>query len=186
MQPTRSYVLLDAVPTLHTASCDSWKARPKPASPDAAIDQDLPEEVVGYMIGARRVYSELRRLVGQIAGLLILAQASNRREALDLPSLGAANELWLSAPEQMERLRAPRRLDSNLCHLKSAHRLLGACLEYLKAPRLNDEGVDLTNALAELTKAYSHLQSAAEPRAGMTMVDFSHACCNCGQSNPGG
>jgi hypothetical protein len=181
MQPTRPYALLDAVPTIHTADCDSWKAGPNPPGAHIVIDQGLPDEVVGYVIGARRVYYELRRLVGQIAGLLILAQASNRREAFDLPILAAANEVWLSTPEQMERLRAPNRLDAHLDHLKSAHRLLGACLDALKAPRLHDEKIDLTGAVADLSSAYSHLQSASEPRSGMTMVDFSHACCNCGQ-----
>jgi hypothetical protein len=127
MQPTRSYALLDAVPTLHSADCDSPK--PNTGSAGVAIDRGLPDEIASYLIGARRVYSDLRRLVGQIAGLLILAQASNRKEALDLPILAAAKELWLSVPEQMELLRAPSRLDANLSHLRSAHRLLGSCFD---------------------------------------------------------
>jgi hypothetical protein len=184
MNPSRAYNLLDAVPTIHSATCDSWNAGSQSTAANSTIDQRLPEEYVAYAVGARRVYSELRRLVGQVAGLLILAQASNRREAFDLPTLAAANELWLSAPEQMARLRAPSRLDANLYHLKSAHRLLGDCLSSLKATRLNDDRIDLTNALADLAKAYSHLQSASEPRVGMTMVDFTSACCNCGQPNP--
>jgi hypothetical protein len=182
MQPTRSYALLDAVPTLHSADCDSRKAGPNPASAGVAIDRGLPDEIAGYVIGARRVYSDLRRLVGQIAGLLILAQASNRKEALDLPILAAARELWLSVPEQMERLRAPGRLDANLYHLRSAHRLLGSCFDSLGAFRYKDEKPNLTDALANIARAYSHLQSASEPRAGMTMVDFSQACCHCGHA----
>jgi hypothetical protein len=112
---------------------------------------------------------------------LILAQASNRKEALDLPILAAAKELWLSVPEQMERLRAPSRLDANLYHLRSAHRLLGSCFDSLGAFRCKDEKLNLTDALADIARAYSHLQSASEPRVGMTMVDFSQACCHCGQ-----
>ena len=54
MQPTRSYALLDMVPTLHTADCDSRKTDPNTASADIAIDRDLPDEIAGYMIGARR------------------------------------------------------------------------------------------------------------------------------------
>jgi hypothetical protein len=182
--PKHSYALLDAVPKIHSAECDGWKERLNSTVAQILIDQSVPDEVVGYVIEARRVYYELRRLVGQIAGLLILAQASNRREAFDLPILAAVNEIWLSTPEQMERLRAPNRLDVHLYHLKSAHRLLGACLNALKAPRVDKEKIDLTGAVADLSSAYSHLQSASEPRTGMTMVDFSHACCNCGQSNP--
>ena len=184
MQPTRSYAVLDAIPKIHGAECDGWKARPNSPGAQIVIDQSVPDEVVGYVIGARRVYYELRRLVGQIAGLLILAQASNRREAFDLPMLAAANEVWLSTPEQMEGLRAPNGLDAHLYHLKSAHRLLGACLDALTVPRLHDGKIDLTGAVADLSSAYFHLQSASEPRTGMTMVDFSQACCNCGQSNP--
>jgi len=179
MQPARSYALLDAVPTLHSADCDS--RNPNTASAGFAIDAGLPDEIAGYVIGARRVYSDLRRLVGQIAGLLILAQASNRKEALDLPMLAAARELWLTVPEQMERVRAPVRFGAHLSHLRSAHRLLGSCFDSLRTVRSKDEKPDLTEALADIARAYSHLQSASEPRAGMTMVDFSHACCHCGQ-----
>jgi hypothetical protein len=182
MQPTRSYALLDAVPTLHSADCESRKAGPSTASADIAIDRGLPDEIAGYVIGARRVYSDLRRLVGQVAGLLILAQASNRKEALDLPILAAAKELWLSVPEQMERLRAPSGLDAHLSHLRSAHRRLGSCFDSLGAFRCKDEKLNLTDALADIASAYSHLQSASEPRVGMTMVDFSQACCHCGQA----
>ncbi len=179
MQPTGSYALLDAVPTLHSADCDSRK--PSSAVAGVTIDRGLPDDMASYVIGARRVYCDLRRLVGQIAGLLILAQASNRKEALDLPILAAARELWLSVPEQMERLRSPSRLDAHLSHLRSAHRLLGSCFDALGAFRCQDEKLDLTDALADIARAYSHLQSASEPRAGMTMVDFSQACCHCGQ-----
>ncbi len=184
MPPTHSYALLDAVPTIHSADCDSWKARTNSPGADTVIDQGLPDEVIGYVVGARRVYYELRRLVGQIAGLLILAQASNRREAFDLPLLAAANEVWLSTPEQMEHLRPSNRFDAHLYHLKSAHRLLGVCLDALKVPRLDNQKIDLTVAMADLSSAYSHLQTASEPRIGMTMVDFGQACCNCGQSKP--
>jgi hypothetical protein len=85
-------------------------------------------------------------------------------------------------PEQMERLRAPGRLDANLHHLRSAHRLLGSCFDSLRAFRCKAEKLDLTDALADIARAYSHLQSASEPRVGMTMVDFSQACCRCGQA----
>ncbi len=182
MQPTRSYTLLDVVPTLHSADCDGRKTDPNTASAGVVIDPGLPDEIASYVIGARRVYSDLRRLLGQIAGLLILAQASNRKEALDLPMLAAAKELWLSVPERMECLRAPSRLDAHLSHLKSAHRLLGSCFDSLRAFRCKDEKLNLKDALADITRAYAHLQSASEPRVGMTMVDFSQACCHSGQA----
>jgi hypothetical protein len=183
MQPRHSFSLLDAVPMIHSADCQTWSESSNLLIQGAEINQELPDEVVAYALGARRVYSELRRLVGQIAGLLILAQASGRRDAFDLPTLAAANDLWRSAPEQLEKLRVPRGLDANLYHLRSAHKLLGGCLDALSAPRLSDNRPDLTAALADLAGAYSQLQSASEPRVGMTMVDFSHACCNCGRAN---
>jgi hypothetical protein len=176
MRASQAYRLLDAAPAIHSAACDSWNA-------GTPVDQGLPDDVVAYAVAARRVYSELRRLVGQIAGLLILAQASNRREALDLPALAGANELWQATPELFERLSPPRRLDVHLYRLKSAHALLGDCLSSLRSIALRDGGVDLTDALAKLSQAYSHLQLASEPRVGMSMVDFSAACCNCGQPN---
>jgi hypothetical protein len=183
MQPPRSQSMLDAVSAIHSADCQTWGEGSHSLTQDAAIGQKLPDEVVAYAMGARRVYSDLRRLVGQMAGLLILAQASDRRDAFDLPTHAAANELWRSVPERLENLRVPRRLDVNLYHLQSAHKLLGICLAALRAPRLTDSRLDLTAAMADLARAYTHLQSASEPRVGMTMVEFSHACCNCGRTN---
>ncbi len=182
MQSHRSLSLLDAVPSIHAADCQSW-GQAAGAVSGPAITPDLPDDVAAYAAGARAVYSDLRRLVGQLAGLLILAQASNRREAFDLPTLVAARELWQSLPERLDGLRAPGRLDANAYQLRATHRLLGDCLEALRDPRLNgDDRPDLSAAMAGLARAYTHLQAASEPRVGMTMVDFSHACCNCGQA----
>ncbi|MDQ0467890.1 hypothetical protein [Labrys wisconsinensis] len=177
MTASRSWSLLDAAAEVHRPGCPSlsgFAATPADAMPDGA-----PDAVVAYGLEARRVYSDLRRLIGQTAGLLILAQASRRREALDLPTLAGAQELWGEVAERLGGLSAPQRLDPNLRHLIAAHRLAGSCLTALRAPVLADGAPDLTVALGNLTAAYRHLQAASEERLGMTMVDFRHSCCNC-------
>jgi hypothetical protein len=31
----------------------------------------------------------------------------------------------------------------------------------------------------QIKRAYAHLEAASAPRAGLQMVDFTHACCAC-------
>ncbi len=181
---TRStgFSLLDAVPTIHSVDCGVWGG--PQSAPTATIDAEaIPEDVVAYVSAARKVYDDLRALIGQVAGLMILAQASGKREAFDLPTFAAARERWSEVAEAFGRLTVPRRLDANLYRLKLTHRLIGQCIDALKAPRLVAQSLDLTAASADLSAAYAHLQAASEPRVGMTMVDFNHACCSCGRSN---
>jgi hypothetical protein len=172
--------LLDAASHVHRPECASLAANP-PAIPDVdRVPEDASDEVIAYGLQARRIYADLKRVIGQTAGLLILAQASGRREAFDLPSLANAQDLWLETRDRLGSLSAPTRLDPNLRRMVAAHRLVGACLTSLHAPRLADGAPDLTVALDNLSAAYKHLQAASEDRFGMTMVDFRHSCCNCG------
>ncbi|MBN9059333.1 MAG: hypothetical protein J0H21_09090, partial [Rhizobiales bacterium] len=52
-----------------------------------AAEEALADRVVVYRVEAGKAYEAFRRLIGQLAGLLILVQASGRREVLDLPDL---------------------------------------------------------------------------------------------------
>lgn len=172
--------ILETADRIHTSSCASWGV---PAPQDEAVHletSDLNAEVISYGLAARRVYSDLRRLVGQVAGLLVLVQASQKRQALDLPILTGAQALWLEIPDRLKVLRVPGTLDSNFYHLKSSYELIGGCISAL-SNLANIEGApDLTIALGNLALAYRHLQSASSDRLGMTMVDFRQSCCNCG------
>ena len=172
--------ILETADRIHTSGCASWGVT---ASYEEAVHietSELSAEVISYGLTARRVYSDLRRLVGQVAGLLVLVQASQKREALDLPILAGAKALWTEIPDRLKALRVPGALDVNFYHLKSSYELLGSCIAALSDLANIDGAPDLTLALGNLTTAYRHLQSASSDRLGMTMVDFRQSCCNCG------
>jgi hypothetical protein len=173
--------ILDNADRIHLSSCASWGETVSYDEPADLEATDLSAEVISYGLEARRVYSDLRRLVGQVAGLLVLVQASQRREALDLPILAGAKELWVEIPNRLKALRAPGALNVNFYHLKSSYELIGTCISALSNIANVDGTPDLSIALGNLATAYRHLQSASSDRLGMTMVDFRQSCCNCGQ-----
>jgi len=179
--PSVSRTLLDTSDRIHLAGCASWGEGENVAEIFDLASSNLGNEIISYGLEARRVYSDLRRLVGQVAGLLVLVQASQRREALDLPVLAGAKALWSEIPDRLKSLKAPGKLDVNLYHLKSSYDLIGTCISALHHVTLVDIMPDLTIALNNLSAAYRHLQSASNDRLGMTMVDFSQSCCNCGR-----
>ncbi|MDQ0393272.1 hypothetical protein [Labrys monachus] len=172
-----SLSLLDAAAPVHRPDCASLAAEPPMAD---GLPEKVSDEVIAYGLEARRIYADLKRVIGQTAGLLILAQASGRREAFDLPSLAGARETWLECRDRLGSLSAPSRLDANLRRMAAAHRLVGACLAALQSPRMAEGDPDLTVSLDNLSAAYRQLQAASEHRFGMTMVDFRYSCCNCG------
>lgn len=175
----RPWSLLDAAAGPHHPDCSRLAAIPLASEPIVSLPEGVADEVIAYGIQARPIYSDLRRLIGQTAGLLILAQASNKWEALDLPALPGALELWNEISEPLGRLPAPRRVQAHLQNLQASYRLTGSCLSSLRFRRSIEGRVDLTEALGSLSAAYKHLQASSEDRFGMTMVDFRHSCCNC-------
>jgi hypothetical protein len=171
--------LLDAAAQSQHPDGSNLAAIPVVSEPIVSLPEGVADEVIAYAIQARTIYSDLRRLIGQTAGLLILAQASNKREALDLAALPGALELWNEISERLGRLSAPRRVEAHLQNLQASFRLTGSCLSSLRVRRSVEGRVDLTEPLGNLSVAYKHLQACSDDRFGMTMVDFRQSCCNC-------
>ncbi|TIR26317.1 MAG: hypothetical protein E5X34_05560 [Mesorhizobium sp.] len=150
----------------------------------SAVENDpaADEAVVRYVIATRPIYDGLRRLIGQIAGLLVLAEAGGRRDVLDLPDIPAARERWAEVEQRLGALQAPSGLEGHRARLAAAHATLGEVLDDFGLTRLQrDWQQHLDRAGDRIKRAYAWLQAASEPRAGMTPVDFNHACCSCAQ-----
>jgi hypothetical protein len=150
----------------------------------AVAEPALPEPEVAEIDAAaaatlRRPYDALRRLIGQAAGLLVLAQASQRREILDLPAVAVAREQWREVSSTLADLSAPRGCERQVENLIRAARLIGACLDALEASTTKEK-VDVSLALERVTAAYRLVQLCSIDKLGMTMVDFRQSCCNCG------
>jgi hypothetical protein len=164
--------MLDRMTMVHRWDCPAVATKPALPEPDVA-DVDVAAAAV-----LRRPYDALRRLIGQAAGLLVLAQASQRREILDLPAVTVAREQWREVTAVLADLTAPRGCESQTEHLIRAARLIGACLDALEASA-NHETVDVSLALDRIAAAYRLVQLCSIDKLGMTMVDFRQSCCNC-------
>jgi hypothetical protein len=184
MTVSTRWSLLDAAPKIvHQLNCESVQtgADEPPLDLDASRIDDA---VMQYGLKARSIYSDLKRLIGQLGGLLVLAQASRRRDALEIVSLEEAEATCREASSRCAALVAPGKLARHRARLAEAGRLVGEALAALRATRnAAGETVDLGPASEQAKRAYALLQAASESRFGMTMVDFRHACCNCGAIN---
>ena len=163
--------MLDRAALVHRWDCP---AIAEPALPDP----EIAEVDAAAAAALRRPYDALRRLIGQAAGLLVLAQASRRREILDLPAVAVAREQWREVTETLTDLSAPRGCERQVEHLIRASRLVGACLDALEASAAQ-KTVDASLALDRIAAAYRLVQDSSSDKLGMTMVDFRLSCCNC-------
>jgi hypothetical protein len=163
--------MLDRAALVHRWDCPAV-AEPTLPAPDVA------EVDAAASATLRRPYDALRRLIGQAAGLLVLAQTSQRREIVDLPAVAVAREQWREVSATLADLSAPRGCECQVGNLIRAARLVGACLDALEASA-TEEKVDASLALERVSAAYRLVQSSSSDRLGMTMVDFRQSCCNC-------
>jgi hypothetical protein len=163
--------MLDRAALVHRWDCP---AVAEPALPEP----DIAEVDAAAAAALRRPYDALRRLIGQAAGLLVLAQASQRREIIDLPAVAIAREQWREVTSTLANLSAPRGNERQVDNFIRAARLVGACLDALDASA-NHETVDVALALDRVSAAYRLVQLSSSDKLGMTMVDFRQSCCNC-------
>lgn len=176
--------LFERAVTLHREDCSAL-AEParftaSAVAPPGASGASLADSVVAYRVGAGRAYEAFRRLIGQLAGLLILVQASGRREVLDLPDLPIADERWREAGDALAALDAPGGLAAHKAKLDATWKHIGAGLRHFR--RFGEIGGGesaLAIASNEINAAYQALRSASDMEAGLSMVDFSQACCSC-------
>jgi hypothetical protein len=170
--PSSGRDMLDRAALVHRWECPAVAAEPALPEPDVA---DIDAAAAATL---RRPYDALRRLIGQAAGLLVLAQASSRREIIDLPAVATAREQWREVTGTLADLSAPRGCERQVEHLIRAARLIGACLDALEASAAR-ESIDVSIALDRVAAAYQVLQLCSIDKLGLSMVDFRQSCCNC-------
>jgi hypothetical protein len=164
--------MLDRMAIVHRWDCPAVAA--EPALPEPAV-ADVDAAAAAAL---RRPYDALRRLIGQAAGLLVLAQASSRREIIDLPAVAVAREQWREVSATLADLTAPRGCERQVEHLVRAARLIGACLDALEGSAAH-ESIEVSVALDRVAAAYQVLQLCSIDKLGLSMVDFRQSCCNC-------
>jgi hypothetical protein len=144
----------------------------------------LESEAVGlYAVACRPIYEDLRRIIGQLSGLLILARLTARSEALDTVEMKQCQSRWSEAAQRLEALAAPAGLGGHKVQLESAHAFSGLVMRTFSTLHTGKAGeAELDQMSVQIRRAYAHLEAASSARAGLQMVDFSHACCSCGSS----
>jgi len=133
-----------------------------------------------YADACRPVYEDLRRIIGQLAGLLILARLTVRPQIADLAEMDRCRARWNDARERLQALAAPFGLTRHKRQLESAHGFAGEVLQAFFTLRPAG-GVEarFDHMSLLIKRAYAHLQAASSQKARLHMVDFSHACCFC-------
>ena len=159
-------------------------------APEAVPDPEILAGVLGsdaagrYAAACRPVYEDLRRIIGQLSGLLILARLTARTEVTDLPEIERCRVRWADAQRRLQALSAPVGLSRHKAQLESAHAFSGDVLHAFSDLR---PAADLTAPLDRMSllikRAYAHLEAAGSQKARLQMVDFSHACCSCASSH---
>jgi hypothetical protein len=157
-------------------SMTAWKAR------QALIGPTANEQLIAYSLSVESVFGNLRALLGQISGLLILIQSRLQRDAADLPDLAIARERWAETTEQFAHLNVPESRAADRPRLKEAAAHIDDALNAIAEMRRarTDDGV--SEASRHLHAAYRLMQRVCDHRIGLTMIDTSASCCSCGKT----
>jgi hypothetical protein len=154
--------------------------------PEAVPDPDELARTLGsdavarYATACRPIYEDLRRVIGQLAGLLILARLTTRTEMADLPEMAQCRARWNDAAGRLGLLQAPTGLQRHKAQLEGAHGFSGQVMAGFASLRpASDMTAQLDLMSVQIKRAYAHLDAASAPKAGLQMVDFTHACCAC-------
>jgi hypothetical protein len=120
----------------HASRTRSTKSASRAISPEIVnVNREVTGDVLASVLGFQSAYSDLRRLVGLVAGMLLLSQTSGKSNAMDWSTLAGARETWTEAETRIRALKPPPLVERNLHHLERAHQLIGNCLDVLRSPR---------------------------------------------------
>lgn len=161
--------------------CDPVEDTPLPEDSDLVVALGS-EQTARYALACRGIYEDLRRVIGQLAGLMILARATRKIEFVELDQVESCKARWKEAGAKIGALRAHGPVSRHKHLLETAHDFCGRILRTF--PDLTSR-TDLDKTFDEvgdhLKQAYRCLSSASSHEAGLVMVDFSNACCKCGR-----
>jgi len=126
--------LFERLVTLHQPDCDLLTTADQPdpvPTPDdlaMALKQDI---TVRYAVDCQPIYEDLRRVIGQLAGLLVLARLTKSGSLADLPERAKCEDRWAQATDRLAHLAAPGDLSRHKTQLEAAHRFSGQVLRKL-------------------------------------------------------
>ncbi|MCB1488364.1 MAG: hypothetical protein KDJ88_13025 [Bauldia sp.] len=140
------------------------------------------ESLIAYAMAADPVFTNMRALIGQLSGILILAQTRRCRDVGDLPDIAVARERWGEVVEHLGKVTAPQGKEADLGRLREAVAQVERAISVMTEMRPRDTDESVARASSHLKRAYRLMQQACDHRLGLAMVDQSGACCSCGAS----
>lgn len=179
------HTLFDRLTSVHRPNCALFADGPLPAPVVGPEDLAalLGSEATGrYAAACRPVFEDLRRVVGQLAGLMILAQLTASSDVSSLAELESCRQRWNAAGERIAALAAPDALVPHREQIAAAHAFSGLALGTFSELRPRGDNEAAFEVISRhVRRAYAHLSAATAEKAGLVMVDLSHACCSCGR-----
>jgi hypothetical protein len=172
---------MTAALAIHDLNCSTWDT-PAESGADHLVALGYQDErIAAYLSTLRPVYDAMKRCLGQMAGLLLLLQT----RSLDPHRAGVTHDtmrdLLAELSDRLRALKAPESAQRHFHSLEVLVRQLETGAEQLNRQKdlIDPASADL-DALVRTLFAIQHgLLAAAEPRAGISPVDFTAACCTC-------
>ncbi len=173
--------VIDRKPVIHRPNCPTLEPQPNAvALPDAdALTGQASEDAIRYGLSVRPHYETLKRSLGQISGFLILAYGSPKSDALDIEAVTAAREQFFEARDGLHGLRPPAVGAAHYCTLLDAAELLEGAFALLDHKGFRQSDDKRAEVAQRMKRVHRLILSTSDDRFAMTMVDFTHACCNC-------
>ena len=168
----------------HGVDCELFDLPCAPVDWMAGIQTDR-DELIRYAQALRPSYDRLGRIIGQLAGLFILARLSGRFEA-DWAAVARVVDQAGRTESELHAVRVPSVAARHHAYLVQAFDKVASVTcgfdQAQHEPERLHERLDAWTR--ELKLAGAMLSGAAVERLGLMPVDFSQACCNCAASSP--
>ena len=172
---------MTAALAIHDPDCSTWDTPAESGADHLVAIGYHDERIAAYLSTLRPVYDAMKRCLGQMAGLLLLLQT----RCLDPHRAGvthdAMREILSELSDRLRALKAPEGAQRHFRRLEALVRQLEAGAEQLNRQKdlIDPASADLDALVRRLFAIQHGLLVAAEPRAGLSPVDFTAACCTC-------
>jgi len=174
----------DQAPALHELDCELFELPAAPTDWLADIETDH-DDLIRYAQTVRPCYDRIGRIIGQLAGLFILARFGDRFET-DWTAVNRVLEQVRQTEADIHAVWVPRIARPHYNYLLLAFDKTVAVTRGFDANLRQTDVLraQLDSWTRELKLVGAMLSRAAAEKLGLLPVDFSQACCNCGIGKP--
>lgn len=166
-------------PLVHLAGCDVLDAPPESEGigDEITVNRD---DLIAYALAMRPQYNRLGRLIAQLAGLLLLAQARGRFD-FDFEAFKPPMEQARECIDAIRSIGAPNGVKRRHWVLCRAMTLVSGVTDQFTHSLGGEAQVRerVAQWSEQLKRANAMVRWASDSTLGMNPIDFSQACCCC-------